>query len=114
PPPPPPPGPPHDILIAGMFGGSGREQDQNQVANGAAFEAASIKPNTSGDGRAFLVPQPGGRLNGVNITTRDLVRFAFDIPDFRLAGGPDWTARVRFDVLAKAANGQASANDLRR
>lgn len=74
-------------------------------ANGPVFEVASVRRNTSGDGRTMLAPQPGGRLTGINATPAMLIRFAYDLPDlpdFQVSGGPDWLDNERFDVNAKA------------
>ena len=70
--------------------------------SGPAFEAASVKPNKSGDLRVTLVPQPGGRLTGTNVTAAELIRFAYDLPDSQIFGGPDWLKADRFDIVAKA------------
>jgi bla regulator protein blaR1 len=66
------------------------------------FEVASVKPNHSGDGPNRLALQPGGRITAENMALRNLVRFAFQLQDFQLVGGPDWIAKERFDVVAKA------------
>ena len=60
------------------------------------------RPNNSGDIRTTLVPQSGGRLTATNITAAALVRFAYDLPDFQIVGGPAWLNTDRFDVVAKA------------
>jgi len=49
-----------------------------------------------------LEPQPGGRLTATNVTAAMLIRFAHDLPDFQVFGGPDWISSDRFDVVAKA------------
>jgi uncharacterized protein (TIGR03435 family) len=72
------------------------------AASAPAFEAASVKPNKSGDARVILVPQPGGRLIGTNVTAAVLIQFAYDLPDFQVFGGPNWLNSDRFDVVAKA------------
>jgi recombination protein RecA len=46
--------------------------------------------------------QPGGRITAENMSVRNLVRFAFQVQDFQLVGGPDWLEKERFDILAKA------------
>jgi uncharacterized protein (TIGR03435 family) len=67
-----------------------------------AFEVASVKPNKSSDGRVMLGFQPGGRVNATNVPLRLLIRYAYQIQDFQLAGTPDWIGSERFDVVAKA------------
>jgi uncharacterized protein (TIGR03435 family) len=70
-----------------------------------AFEAASIKANTSGDWRKSIGPAPGGRFLAANNTLRDLIPFAYGIPQatagFRIVGGPKWIDEDRFDVTAR-------------
>jgi uncharacterized protein (TIGR03435 family) len=68
------------------------------------FEVASIKPNKSGDGRIMMGVQPGGRLNATNVTLKALIRNAYQVQDFQIAGGPDWMTDEHYDVLAKAEN----------
>jgi len=68
----------------------------------AAFEVASVRPNTSGMMSMRLEPQPGGRLTGTNVTAAMLIRFAYDLPDFLVFGGPNWLNSERFDLVAKA------------
>jgi uncharacterized protein (TIGR03435 family) len=71
-----------------------------------AFEAASVKPNKSGDPRTALFFQPGGRFMATGVTLKMLVGAAYGtpqpLPDFRLIGGPDWIGSDRFDIIAKA------------
>lgn len=76
------------------------------------FEVASIKPNKSGDFRRGIGPEPGGRFGAINVPLRDLVAFAYGISngDARIVGGPEWMARERFDVTAKAAGTPAPAD----
>jgi uncharacterized protein (TIGR03435 family) len=77
-------------------------QSPATAAGVPAFEAASVKPNRSGELRSSLVPQPGGRLTATNVTAAALIRFAYDLPDFQVSGGPKWLTSDRFDVAAKA------------
>jgi uncharacterized protein (TIGR03435 family) len=72
------------------------------AASDPAFEVASVKPNRSGDAGWRLDPQPGGRLTGTNVTAAALIRFAYELPDFQMFGGPKWLNSDRFDVVAKA------------
>lgn len=73
-----------------------------QTTSDPAFEAATVRPNTSGNMGWMLQPQPGGRLTGTNVPAAALIRFAYDLPDFQVVGGPSWLASSRFDIAAKA------------
>jgi hypothetical protein len=64
------------------------------------FEVASIRPNTSGDGRVMMGPSPG-RFNAVNVPLRMLLRTAFRVQDYQIIGGPGWMNTDRFDIDAK-------------
>ena len=65
-----------------------------------AFEVASIKLNTSGDGRVMMQNQPG-RFVATNITLRMLIRNAYQLQDFQISGGPSWLTSDHFDINAK-------------
>lgn len=64
-----------------------------------AFEAASIKLNTSGSGSSG---SKGNRTQVLftNVPLRKLIPRAYDILDSQLAG-PNWMADVKFDIAAK-------------
>jgi uncharacterized protein (TIGR03435 family) len=69
-----------------------------------SFEVASVRPNTSGDGRVMMSIQPGGRFTATNVQLRVLIRSAFSIQDFQIVDAPDWARDARYDVVAKAAS----------
>lgn len=74
-------------------------------ATGApVFEVASVTLNRSGDLRAVIQPQPGGRFTATNASLRMLIRDAYQIQDFQLAGTPSWLNALRFDIAANAKN----------
>ena len=73
-----------------------------QAASEPAFEVATVRSNTSGNTGWMLQPQPGGRLTGTNVPAAALIRFAYDLPDFQIIGGPSWLASSRYDIAAKA------------
>ena len=75
-------------------------QSPQPPAGGPAFEVASIKPNTSGDGRVMMQNQPG-RYIATNVSLRLLIRNAYQLQDFQIAGGPGWVSSDRFDINAK-------------
>ena len=78
-----------------------------------AFEVASVKPNKSGDGRVMFGLQPGGRFNATNVTLRMLLRQAFNVQESQIVGGPDWMTSDRFDIVAKAPEGEFTAERMR-
>jgi bla regulator protein blaR1 len=96
-------------VAAGMRGAvaQGRAQSQAPAPRGAddarvAFQAASVKPNASGAVGTRLDPAEGGRFAATNATLSILMRFAYDLPEFRVAGGPAWLNTDRFDIVASA------------
>jgi uncharacterized protein (TIGR03435 family) len=68
---------------------------------------ASIKPNNDVDGRRFSEYLPGGRFTATGQTVRDLIRLAYRIQPYQLAGAPAWIATKRFDIEAKCENSSA-------
>ena len=80
-----------------------------------SFDVASVKRNTSGDWRKSIGPAPGGRFLATNQTLRELMPFAFGLPqmtaNIRIVGGPKWIDSDRFDVVAKT-NGTPSPQEL--
>jgi hypothetical protein len=104
------------LLVAaglGLAGGVPRAQSAGADAPKLlAFEVASVKPNTSGDGRVLMMPQPGGRLSLVNVPLKLMIRNAYRLQDFQIVGGPDWMSKARYDVVAKAGTGNPSQEEL--
>ncbi|MEO8372231.1 MAG: TIGR03435 family protein [Candidatus Solibacter sp.] len=65
------------------------------------FEVASIKPNTSSEIGSNFNRMPGGGLNAINVTLREMVGFAWDLRDHQLIGMSGWMGIDRYDVFAK-------------
>jgi uncharacterized protein (TIGR03435 family) len=71
----------------------------------AQFEVASIK-DADGSGNAGSRMMMGrGRFEAVNVPVRLLIRQALRLPDYQIAGEPDWTATTRYSVIAKPPDG---------
>jgi uncharacterized protein (TIGR03435 family) len=91
-------------VVAGAIASSLIAQTPVQV--GPAFEAASIKRNTSG-GRSYENFQAGGRFIARNATMRALIGCAFSDPvalaPQQMAGGPSWIETEHFDVEARGS-----------
>jgi uncharacterized protein (TIGR03435 family) len=66
---------------------------------GPAFEAASVKPNTT-DSNSSSSNGTKGQVVMVNQSLRRLVERAYNVKPFQVTG-PGWMESVRFDVTAK-------------
>lgn len=88
------------VAGAGLLGVALGAQSPQPAATAPAFEVASVKPNSSGDGRVMMQNQPG-RFIATNITLRMLIRNAYQLQDFQISGGPGWMASDHFDINAK-------------
>ena len=97
-------------FVAGLIVG-GRAQAPLPSAD-AAFEAASVKRNVSGETR-LRFETPAGRVTGINVPLRFLIRQAYRVPEARIVGGPTWVDTARFDILASAP-GSANADTTRQ
>jgi uncharacterized protein (TIGR03435 family) len=78
------------------------------------FEVASIKRRNEPLFR-ITAPQgarPGGSFGYFNAPLVRLVMYAFDLPDYRVLGGPAWASADRFDVEARAGR-EASVAEIR-
>jgi uncharacterized protein (TIGR03435 family) len=76
-----------------------------------AFEVASIKPNVSGAANRTIRPSPG-RLSIFNMTVKDLAKFAYQVKDFEISGGPGWIDADQYDIEANA-EGDPSSDQMR-
>jgi uncharacterized protein (TIGR03435 family) len=83
------------------------------VVRGQEFEVASIRPNRSGAAQMVIRTPPSGQVRASNVTVLMLVRYAYDLPEFRILAAPGWTRTDHFDVAAKAPSG-ATVSDIRR
>lgn len=69
---------------------------------GLRFDVASIRPAKDGTGKGGLEILPGGGLKMGGVTTKQLISFAYSVPEDRIAGGPSWLGSQAFNVLATA------------
>ncbi|HTZ75650.1 MAG TPA: TIGR03435 family protein [Candidatus Aquilonibacter sp.] len=79
-----------------------------------SFEVASIKP--AGYHPGYDIDQRGGLYNAVGVTARYLIKYAYNITDDQLSGGPDWINSDKYAINAKipdsiAAEWQKKYND---
>jgi uncharacterized protein (TIGR03435 family) len=79
-----------------------RGQAEIQNAKPQVFEVAVVKENRSGSRQASMQLNIPDAFSATNQTLQSLMSLAYDIPAFRMKGGPDWFRSARFDVNAKA------------
>src|SRR5947207_9090049 len=79
-------------------------QSRAQQADPAAvssFEVASIKVSNPEPGRPSI-SIAGRTFTTSSFTLKALIRLAYDVPGFNIAGGPAWINSERYDITAKA------------
>ena len=79
----------------------------------SAFEVASIKQNTSGDRWESVSPISAGRFTARNVTVGWLLKNAYRVEPFQIAGLPGWANSERYDISAKAAGDTATPDEVR-
>jgi uncharacterized protein (TIGR03435 family) len=69
-----------------------------------AFDVASIHlNNTSTDGHHHIYNDPSeSHLRAVNLSLKDLIQFAYNLPGSQILGGPVWLDTTMFDIDAKS------------
>jgi uncharacterized protein (TIGR03435 family) len=76
-----------------------------------AFDVVSIKPRTAE--RVVGGTTTPDRFVRADATLRDLIRYAYDLREFQIEGGPNWMGSSRFEINAKAAAPPSSADGMR-
>jgi len=71
------------------------------LAQEPAFDAASVKVNSSGSPDSTIGLIPGGAYRAVNTTLARIIPDAFGVLPFQVTGGPAWLATERFDINAR-------------
>lgn len=73
-----------------------------------SFEAASVKPNHSGDQRTVSnFRQPGNRVTITNTSLDFLIALAYSLPIVQTSGWPKWIYSARYDIEAVAEGNPA-------
>ncbi len=67
------------------------------------FEAAQVKQSKPAAGRAWeQITTDPGRMTGAGVTLKQLIFEAYDMPYYRIFGGPAWLDTEYYDLEAKA------------
>ena len=78
-----------------------------------AFEAASVKRNTSG-AVASDTNTTAGRLSLLNVTILSVMLRAFRVRPPQIIGAPDWLLNERYDIAAVTGDGTALTDETRQ
>ncbi len=77
------------------------------------FEVVSVKRAGSGTFPVGPEARPGGAFLATNVALERVIRFAYNLPDYQIVGGPAWVRDERFDIEAKAGR-DVPTEELRR
>jgi uncharacterized protein (TIGR03435 family) len=65
------------------------------------FEVASIKPSPPDARGSNFNRKPGGGLDALNVTLKEMITFAYSIREQQLIGTTGWMENEHYDVVAK-------------
>jgi uncharacterized protein (TIGR03435 family) len=82
---------------------------QSPATSAPAFDAASIRQNTSGDPASGTHNAPGGRIMITNQPLVSVIRSAYGANDLEIVGAPDWALADRWDIRAVGPPGTEEA-----
>src|SRR5437016_2613076 len=71
------------------------------LVHAQVFDVASVKANTSGDKRASMQMNLPDGFTTTNQTLQSLVSIVYQVPVYRMSGGPDWLRTAAWDINAK-------------
>jgi uncharacterized protein (TIGR03435 family) len=95
------------VMLA-FVGGAVALPAQPAQSSKPAFEVVSIKRNVSGSMPISPQARPGGAFAATSVRLDSIMRFAYNLPDYRLIGGPGWVRTDRFDIEARAGRDVSS------
>ncbi len=80
-------------------------------ANGQSFEVASIHRNLNGGENTGINTLPGGRISVTNATLKTLIRNAYGILSFQLAGETGWIDSEYYNIEARTGAGESLSGE---
>jgi uncharacterized protein (TIGR03435 family) len=76
---------------------------QTPTAPAPIFDVAAIHLSGATDGHHHIYNNPAeSRFRTGNLSLRDLIQYAYGLPDSQILGGPPWVDSTMFDIDAKA------------
>ena len=96
----------HGVVEAQTHASQPATQPPSHVAAAAppVFDVAAIRQNLSDHtARTHIISSPNdGHFTAINATLKQLLRFAYGLPETRIVGAAAWLDATKFDVEAKA------------
>lgn len=87
--------------IVGRFGMVGLAMS---LLFAGSFDVATVKPSHATDGHHHIYNHAEiGEFSTINVSVKELMAFAYELPVTRLVGGPGWTDSATWDVQAKTS-----------
>jgi uncharacterized protein (TIGR03435 family) len=89
-------------ILAGLLGVAPCAVLAQSTTRPTGFDVASIRPNFTGVNNHSSLSRSGGRITLDNLSLRECIAFAYDIPtgrDYELSG-PGWLDAAKFDIVA--------------
>ena len=79
-------------------------QSSDVRVSAPVFDVAAIHQNiTDQSGRSHIISSAhDGKFTSINVRLKALIRWAFEMPETRILGGPAWIDTTKFDIEAKA------------
>ena len=79
-------------------------QSRDVRAPTPVFDVAAIHQNVADrTGHSHIISSAhDGKFTSINVPLRALIRWAYEMPETRILGGPAWTDTTKFDIEARA------------
>ncbi|MDT7817733.1 MAG: hypothetical protein QOJ42_7649 [Acidobacteriaceae bacterium] len=87
------------LMLVTAFGNAAAFCQTQQPVTRPEFEVASIRPHANGDNRAY-VQASEGRLAMANFSLKQLILFAYNVPNNQVSGVQTWMDSNHFDIQA--------------
>jgi uncharacterized protein (TIGR03435 family) len=100
----------HKIAVVALLTVIGLFKSSLRAQSGAPpqFEVASIKPSPSTNAQRAPMSTDPARIAYNSFSPKILLQIAYKMPEWGIAGGPNWLDSDRYDVAAKIPPGASS------
>jgi len=99
-------------IAIGLLNASENEAPPQSATDQPISYVASVKVNNEVNPRGGSEYSPGGRFTATAVTVSQLLRTAYRIQGYQLAGAPPWTGSKRYDIVAKVEDNPAPSQQV--